>query len=149
MPSAQDDFEWVGLTVDAVLARLRANPKLSDKVYSPVQDEEEGDPSPLPLPYVMVFPDTGTYRSDRAAFQSENSLFNFTLHVAGESQDQINKVMQEVHKQWVNWRPSIPGRTCWKMAHNFSTPINTRDDMRPPLLYVVDEWALQTTKGPA
>ena len=147
MPSVHEDFDWIEATVEAALARLRAHPVLADKVYSPAQDEEEGDPSPLPLPYVMVFPDTGTHRSDRITYQSENSLFNFTIHVVGDSQTQVLKMMGAVALQWVNWRPVIPGRTCWKMSHNFSTPFNTRDDMRPPLNYVVDEWALLTTKG--
>lgn len=149
MPSPHSDFDWIAATNEAVITRLRANPLLADKVFYPIQDEQEGDPSPLPTPYVMVFADTATHRSDRAAFQSENGLFNFTLHVAGLSKDEVNYTMAEVAKQFVNWRPVIPGRTCWKMSHNFSTPINSRDDLRPPLLYVVDEWALNTTKGPA
>ena len=149
MPSGHDDFDWIDATIMAVVERLRANALLADKVYYPIQDEEEGDPSPLPTPYVMVFADTGTHRSDRVAFQSENALFNFTLHVVGRSKDEVNFTMSEVAKQLVNWRPSIPGRTCWKMSHNFSTPYNTRDDIRPPLGYIVDEWALMTTKGPA
>ena len=146
MPSEHENFDWIEWTNDAVLARLRANTLLADKVYE-FQQEDEGDPSPLPLPYVMVFSDTATHRSDRAANQSENALFNYTLHVAGSSRTQVNATMAEVVKQLLNWRPVVPGRTCWKMAHNFSTPLNTRDDLRPPLFYIVDEWALQTTKG--
>lgn len=149
MPSnpADDDYEWIDATNEAFLTRLRDHPVLVDKVFSPVQDEEEGDPSPLPLPYVMVFADTGTHRSDRQAQQSENALFNYTLHVVGDSKAQINYIMACVAKQLVNWRPVVPGRTCWKLTHNFSTPYNTRDDMRPPLGYIVDEWALMTTRG--
>lgn len=131
----------------ALADRLKLHPLMTDKVYRTHANREEGDPTPLELPYTMIYDDTGSTRSMRLAASGELLLLNYTVHFVGETREQCVAQSRAAQAMWVNWRPDIPGFTAWKPTHNFSTPVNARDDMRPQWLYIVDEWGLQLQKG--
>lgn len=135
----------------AVIERLRAHPLLADKVYV-AEAGGEGDleqQTPLELPYVMVFQDNGQRTSNMLVQDQEMAYFNFTVHVAGETSQQINAMEDLVYEQWLAWRPIIAGYRFFKMIANFTTPDNTNNAVKPPILYRVDEWGLRLVKGKA
>jgi len=130
---------------DTVLARAREHPKLADKIW--MSETNEGDPSPLPLPYIMIFADNGQRTDPLMSNTSAMIYFNYTVHYVGETRQQVDALADAFYKQWDVWRPVIPGIRSFKMKANFSTPDNTNDAIKPPLLYRVDEWGLRMVKG--
>lgn len=135
----------IGEVNELVIARARAGPKIADKIW--VSETEEGDPHPLPLPYIMIFCDNGQYTSENLSQHDEQFYFNYTVHYVGETFQQVNWLADEFYAQWHMWRPEIAGLRFFKMKPNFSTPDNTNDAVKPPLLYRVDEWGLRGVKG--
>lgn len=138
---------WVDEVNNHVVERIRAHPQLGDKTYTPITDEVGNLRLPTQLPYVLIFPDAGTASSITMGAEAGIKLFNYTIHMVGETDEQIFALANAVQMQLLRWRIALPGFRSWRMTQNFSTPINSRDDVRPPLLYIVEEWALQTMKG--
>ena len=118
---------------------------LADKVF--VSATNEGDPVPLPLPYIMIFCDNGQYTSELIAQHDEQFYFNYTVHFVGETREQVDWLVDHFYDRWHRWRPAIPGVRFFKMKPNFSTPDNTNDAVHPPFLYRVDEWGLRGVVG--
>lgn len=139
----------MGLIEDAnnkVIERIRAAPALAQITY--VSETTEEDPQPLPLPYIMVFCDNGQYTSEMLTQMSSQMYFNYTIHMVGETFDQVNALGDALYGQLLDWRATgIPGARAFKMIANFSTPDNTNDSVHPPLLYRVDEWGMRLTRG--
>lgn len=136
---------WISDIHGAVIARARAGDGLADKIW--VSETEEGDPRPLPMPYIMIFADNGQYTSDMIVQHNEKVYMNYTVHFVAETHDQVNWLADRFYAQWLGWRPEIEGFKAFKMVANFSTPDNTNDSVHPPLLYRVDEWGLRLVKG--
>ena len=123
---------------DALLARLRADTGLSGVVF-------EGVVTDRPARYCTVFADQGRHESERLDERQIQSAYRYVIHSIGSTPEQARWVGERVFAQLFDWRPVIPGRTCWRARHVGGQAMQIDRDVSPPLWFVVDEFELRST----
>ena len=134
--------------IDAVYARLRSHPLLTDKVID--VDERSADPNtpPRPAPYVAVYPNTGFDDYTRVACEIPDRMhFIFLIHSVGEDATQARAFAGLVWGLFsAGWRPTVAGWRPSTLKRTTDTPFYaTHDkDFSPELVYVTDRYDLRT-----
>lgn len=105
-------------------------------------------PTKPALPYVWLIAaapqrqapglDGGQRHAD-AAFQ--------TTTVGGDAQ-QLGWAQERVHAALVDARPDVPGRRTSRISHEAAQPTRADDDVDPPRVYAVDQWAYLSVPAP-
>lgn len=98
----------------AVLDLLRAVPNLT--VY-----DGGGVPAEPALPYCVLFMDWG---AERTAMEAVTDLFEGRAQVTSVGANALAAriVAQRVAAALLDVVPTVPGRTCWPITHEFSQP---------------------------
>lgn len=121
--------------LDAILARLRANPDLAGIVY------DEKIPTGA-TKYVNVFVNTGFDDDPRFTGPTMRTTFTFTIHSVGGNRRQSLWVAERVREQLVNFTPTVTNRQCGRLEHPISRPVLADTSSNPPLWYAVDQFDL-------
>lgn len=123
--------------VDAVLARLRADPILSDSTF-------DGQVVGSPARYCVVYASGGARKAERLTGGSVFADFTFTIHSVGTTPEQARLVEERIIAQLMDWTPIIAGRNCRRTVHAVSRPVAMDKDVSPPLFFAVDGFDLTT-----
>lgn len=125
---------------NALLERIEEEPTLSQIVY-------EGTVLNRPTRYVSVFTDTGYREAERFTGSQSTSTQTFVVHSVGSTPDKALEVAELVQTQLVDHVLQVAGRTCRRLRHESSQPMQLDRDITPELYYCVDEFAV--TSEPA
>lgn len=123
--------------LDAIVARLKANPDLAGIVY----DEKIPTGS---TKYVAVYSNAGFDDDPRYSGPTTRTEITFTIHSVGASKRQALWVAERVRAQLVNFKPTVAGRECARLQHPVSRPVLADTSSNPPLWYTVDQFDLSS-----
>lgn len=126
--------------VEAVLARLREDPALADKVF-------EGVVQNRPPVYCTVFANNGFREVERFTGPQSTATFTFTVHSVAADPSKAQQVAEHVFTQLLGFTPTVAGRRCRRIRHAVSRPVEADKDLSPWLWFCVDEFDL--TSEPA
>jgi hypothetical protein len=128
----------VRVVKQAFLARIRTGETLSRIVY-------EGTVKDRPNRYVSVFTDSGLHEAERWTGPQSTSTQTFVVHSVGSTPDKAQEVAELVQRQVIDHVLVVEGRTCRRIRHESSQPIQLDQDIDPELYYCVDEFAVTTS----
>lgn len=128
--------------VDAVLARLREDPELASRVFEGEVSTLDGKPRTR---YIRVQANGGFYEAERLGLAQSRVTFTFIIHSVSINPVAARQLQELVHAQLLGFRPSVVGRKCWPIRHEVSRPVQSDQDVSPPLWYTVDQFDLQST----
>jgi len=129
----------VGAHVQAVIDRLRSDPQLASVVF-------DGDVKGNPERYVNVWHDTGYWEGHDAHEHQVDVEVTITVHSVGQvDRRQAVWVSDRVRALLLDWKPTIPGRACWRMRSAGSQPVQKDTDTTPPKFFAVDRFILRST----
>lgn len=128
----------IELHVTAVLDRLRADEEITKQLF-------EGDVTGDPDLYWNVFHDTGYWDFHSMEGSQTDVTVTFTVHSVGIERWQAAWGSGRVTAQLLNFVPTIPGRTCWRIRAAGSSPIQRDDDGEVPRFLAVDRFTLRST----
>lgn len=117
----------------ALMDRLKEDTVLAPVVF-------EGVVTNRPNRYVTIFTDSGYRESERFTGGQWTSTQGFTVHSVGTTPDQAQYVAERVFAQLLDHVLVVPGRTCRRIRHASSQPVQQDTDISPPLYYTVDEF---------
>ena len=121
-----------------VLARVRAPADMAEIVF-------EGDVTGNPEVYINAFNDTGMWTGHDYTEQHNDLDITFTFQGVGETREQAVWALDHVDAQLRNWRPTIAGRTCWRMQHAGSQTVARDEDADPIKFFGATRWTLHST----
>lgn len=100
-----------------------------------------------PQRYCTFFLNSGTRYADRLTGPDVAADFTVTVHSVGQDVTQAQAVAERVFAQLLNFTPAVDGRTCSRLRHTASMPVQDDDGTQPPLYFCVDEFSF--TSDPA
>lgn len=127
---------------DSVKARLEEDPVLKDSVFGEVIDPTRD--SPRPERYVNLFMDNGHRTATRVTGPQAHADFTLTVHSVGQSRVQAQAVAEHVFTQLLGYVPSVPGRRCWRIRHDYSRPLDMDSSTQPTVYFIVDQFTLES-----
>lgn len=128
----------VNTQVAAVITRLKSDPQLASVVF-------DGTVTGNPERYVDVWADTGYWDGHDSHDHQVDVEVTLTIHSVGMSRQQAMWVSDRVRALLLDWKPTIPGRTCWRMRSAGSQPVQKDTDTTPPKFFAVDRFTLRST----
>lgn len=123
--------------VQAVVERVRADPELADAVF-------EGNVTSDPDRYVNVHHDTGVYSSHDFTDTIGDVDVTFTIHSVGMTDWEATWRAGRVTAQLLQFKPTIPGRRCFRMQPAGSQPVTLDRDVTPPKHIAVNRFVLHS-----
>lgn len=123
--------------VGAVLGRIRSDPQLADDTF-------EGDVTDNPERYVNVWHDVGSFTPRSILGEHQDVEVTFTIHSVGGDRWQATWVDGRVLALLNDWKPTVPGRRCWRLEPAGSQPVQKDTDASPPKFFAVRRWVLRS-----
>lgn len=123
--------------VDAVTARLREDPIQTGSVF-------EGDVTGDPNQYTNVHHDTGVYAAHNYVDTISDVEVTFTIHSVGMTDWEATWRAGRVLAQLLQFKPTIPGRRCFRMEPAGSQPVTLDRDVTPPKHIAVNRFVLRS-----
>lgn len=130
---------------NAVLARLRADSALVNKVHDGIVQSPDG--KPVEGPYCVVYVNGGDRQEERLLGGQTRANFTFTIHSVGKTPEEAQAVVSHVYKQLLGFTPMISGRVCWPIRSVVTQATRLDKDVLPPMFYAVDEFTLSSSKA--
>ncbi len=116
----------------AVLAKLQAVPQLT--TY-------DGLVPNLPEhPYVVLWMSAPNRLSSRMCGVQSDAVQTFATTAVATDANQIGWVQEKVHGALVDAAVTVTGRSCERVKHEDTAPIDIDYDVDPPVLTAVDIW---------
>jgi len=119
----------------AILERLRADSILTSSTF-------DGVVTGKPTRYCNVYMNSGARDSYTLTAEQAQATFSFTIHSVGSTPEQAQAVAERVFAQLLDFRPTVPGRSCWRVRHEASQPLQVDRDVDPWLWFCVDVFDL-------
>jgi hypothetical protein len=116
---------------DAVLARIREIPTLSEVVF-------DGDVEGHPTFYVNVHMNRPVETADRFAGLARSGTKTYWIHSVGASRRLASSVAEKVVAKLLNWAPEVDGFSPRRMTHPTSQPTQKNETTKPPIFFAVD-----------
>lgn len=134
--------------VQAVLAHLRADPKLGAIVhFGSVEGSQDTDQSVYP-PYVVVYADTGDSSRERMSSEQTTRVdVTFTVQAVGADADQALWWADVLNGRMLDFKPQVPGWKCQALRHDGSDPIDRITEFTPPVSYSSDDYVLTARRS--
>ncbi|TFD61136.1 DUF3168 domain-containing protein [Cryobacterium sp. Hh7] len=106
-------------------------------------------PPNTPLPYVLIHPSDGTDRSDRLAGPNAVQNPRWVIHSVGSTYDQCAWAAEQVKAVLVvaglGVTPTITGERAGRVWYSVPQPVQTDDDVTPPLIFHTAECGFEST----
>lgn len=106
-------------------------------------------PTNAKLPYNLLFQDDGSGVPTRMVPVSDRLDLRFQVTSVGLDRRGAQHAAQAARDAVLDVRPTVPGRSCWKVTQETAQPLRSDDDVTPPLLYLVAVYAWGSVPGPA
>lgn len=101
-------------------------------------------PDNATVPYVVVYPDSGTPETT-SLVPDEGFVGFLSLHGIGEGPDQAIRAIDRARTLLVGAQPSVSGRYVWRIWQEpGSPPISRDDDVQPPLFVAFAEFGMRS-----
>ena len=114
-------------------ARIQSVPALASSVFVTVV------PAGASLPYVVIHPADGTDAADRLTGPSALQNPRFTFHSVGSTYEQCAWAAEQVKAALIvgglGVTPAITGEIAGRVWYSVPQPVQTDDDVNPPLLF--------------
>ena len=105
-------------------------------------------PPNTPLPYILIHPSDGTDISDRLAGPNTVQNPRWVIHSVGSTYDQCAWAAEQVKAVLVvaglGVTPTITGEIAGRVEYSSPQPIQTDDDVTPPILFHTSECTFQS-----
>lgn len=132
--------------VQAVIDRLKSDPKLADAPGTALPKSVfEGDVTGDPERYVNVWHDTGFFTARTIQGEHQDVDVTFTIHAVGDDRWQATWVDGRVLALLNDWKPTIPGRRCWRMEPAGTMPITKDTEVTPVKFLAARRYVLHST----
>lgn len=129
--------------IDAVLAQLRADTALADKVHFGAVPDPEHTDAPLDPPYVVVHADTGTGERERlSSTTTTRTDITLTVQAVGGTATQALWWSDRAAARLMDHRPVVAGYTCEPLRHTDSAAIEQVTEFTPTIHYSSDDYVL-------
>lgn len=106
-------------------------------------------PANTPLPYVLIHPSDGRDISDRLAGPDTVQNPRWVIHSVGSTYDQCAWAAEQVKAVLIiaglGVTPTITGEIAGRVSYSSPQPIQTDDDVTPPLLFHTAECGFEST----
>lgn len=132
------DSDLIERHVAVVLARLKSDPQLVNVVF-------EGDVKGDPERYVNVWHDTGFFQQRSILGEHQDVDITFTIHGVGNDRWQATWVDGRVLALLNDWKPTVPGRRCWRLEPAGTQPVQKDDEVVPVKFFAVRRFVLHST----
>lgn len=123
--------------VEPVIARIREDPVLADTVF-------EGVVTGNPDQYTNVHHDTGVYAAHNYVDTISDVEVTFTIHNVGMTDWEATWRAGRVLAQLIQFKPTVPGRRCFRMEPAGSQPVTLDRDVTPPKHIAVNRFVLRS-----
>lgn len=128
--------------VDAVLARLREHPDLTERVFQGIAYRDDaGNPRTR---YVTIWVGTPQRTAGRYTGPQTKERYRFTIHATSQLPGDAGELDDAVTAQLLGWTPTIPGRECRRMSSDEGDEMQYDRDLTPPLYWIPSTWDLTT-----
>lgn len=97
-----------------------------------------------PERYWTLHTDSGRRFSDRLGGLPVQATFHYWVHCVGRTPEQAQRLTERVVPLLAGWQPTVPGYAPQRVRHLDSAPADIDADVRPPVHFTVDHFALTT-----
>lgn len=129
---------------EAVKARIQLDPAVASKTHvARAPKNAQGELSQRPL--VIIYPASGQDESDRLSGPRVKRRPRHTLHIVGDSWDQVATLTDRLKGRFVEDGRGVPlvieGEVTSDIVWDEPVPIDVDTDVTPPVIYQVVELA--------
>ena len=80
-------------------------------------------------PFVVLFPDTGRPTATRLHQEHTHVESVIAVQACGETTGQAEWCAAQVSDALAGWRPTLTGRTAWRVTQDYAQPVRLDDDI--------------------